>query len=141
MGAEVIAVNCVAGAGRRSTGIAAEAANGTPRCRSVDLVVAGTERRGEPLGNDIEVGRAEQRLLRVAARDVVEERLIVGAYIRISHVRAGRRTDVGQATDLAGRRAGRQALVVPVDILADGVVFPEDPADAAQPPVVRGAQT
>ena len=36
---------------------------------------------------------------------------------------------------------GRQALVEPVDVLADGVLLPEDPADAAQPPVIRRART
>src|SRR5271165_1439806 len=78
MRAQVIAGRCVAGAGWRSAGVAAEAADGAPRCRRVDSVIAGTERHRELLRNDVEVGRAERRLLGVAARDVVEERLIVG---------------------------------------------------------------
>src|SRR5450755_1688361 len=108
MSAQVIAVADIAGAGRRSTGVAAEARHGTSGGRGVDVVVARARRQGELLRNDVEIRRAEDRFLDVTAGDVIEKRLIVGAYIRVSHVGAGRRSDIGQATNLPRRRARRQ---------------------------------
>src|ERR1700690_2070190 len=65
-------------AGRRAALIATETAGGEPPFSRVDPVIAGTEGDGQRLWNDVEVHGPEQRLLAVAANDVIEIRLVVG---------------------------------------------------------------
>ena len=67
--------------------LAAEAAHHRALLGRVDAIVAGTGRQGQGLRDQLEVERAEDSLLRVAAFDVVEKPHRGGPNVRIVHVR------------------------------------------------------
>src|ERR1700682_6718991 len=114
--------------------LAAEAAHHRALLGGVDPVVAGTGRQSQGLRDEIDVDRAEDGLLRVAAFDVVEKPDRGRPIVRVVHVRYTARHEMNARTvvsvgpaclwaarlnklaggvcEVAGRRANRGASSV-----------------------------
>ena len=104
------------------------------------------ERECQHFWNDVEVRRCKEgRLLGIAQRIRVE-RNVVRLDARTSHGGAGHRADVREAAGVARRarrtvrRAGGRGRLDPFGLVVNLVVFEIRADDAAQPPVLRGAE-
>ena len=126
----------------RAVDLAAEAADVGAHLEIVRVVVAGAGRQRQSVRQQVNIHRPERRLLLIAARDVVEEHVARRADVGVVGRHGKQRWRGGVGIDGRGpdRREVRTAAVVPIRLLVNGVVFPEQPADRTQPPVVRRAE-
>ena len=138
----IVEVGCVHQAGRKPALVTSEkAARDRALLVIVEVVIAGSRREGEHLGNDVEIQRGEERALPVSAFHVIEEAHVVTAHRgRVVDARAGSRPYVRHAPDRDGRGARRQGLVEPVQLVVNAQVFPERADDAAQTPLIWRAE-
>ena len=132
-------------AGRIARLEAAETAGHAAGEGILELVVARAGRDRKHFRNDIEVHRPEERGLFDLALGILEEGDIVVLHARVFGGGQRVRTDIRQAAGVPGRagcairRTCRNALVRPVGLVEQLVLFIERTDDAADTPVVGSA--
>src|SRR5580700_2179317 len=93
-------------AGRRARLEAAEARRDVAHEGIVEAEMAGADREGQYLGNDVEVTGEEEGELPGLAMRILKECRVVALQAGVLHRRARQRADVCDAADIVGGRAG-----------------------------------